>query len=108
MAFSKAKSAKPEYVYCVECNETGVIKIGVSNNPRSRLETIQTHYPYYLSISFVIKHRSLTAYKLEKQIHEELKGYKLRGEWFEKYAIFAAKKFIEWDGFIEYVTNDEF
>lgn len=67
------------YIYFIQGENGGAIKIGLSNNPKSRLKQLQTGYPDTLKILLII----LGDEKVERQLHEELKLSKLHGEWFK-------------------------
>lgn len=72
-------------VYIVQCTKTGVIKIGVSNNPLLRIKAIQTSYPYPLSLVRTID--SPHPLKTEKGLHVALADFKLNGEWFDGFCL---------------------
>jgi hypothetical protein len=60
-----------------------VVKVGISNNVFSRLDTIQTHnvetvVPHF---HFDLPSREM-AYEIEQHFHRRFDAYRLRGEWF--------------------------
>lgn len=80
-------SCDSKLVYIIQCQETKVIKIGISNDPLFRLAAIQTGYPYKLIIARTIKPTKLSAIKIEKMLHEALSDFRLNGEWFDGLAL---------------------
>ena len=66
------------YVYFIQGECGGAIKIGFSQNPKSRLKSIQTGMPDLLKLLAVIPGDE----KLEKELHNEFNDLRLRGEWF--------------------------
>ena len=77
-------------VYLIVCEETQTCKIGYSQDAQSRLVQLQTSNPFKLKLKAVISGDA----KLEKEIHNKFKEFKLRGEWFEYNSIIK--------GFFEY------
>lgn len=77
----------PKAVYIMQCIETKVIKIGVSNCPTARLATIQTSYPFPLNIVRIIQSRRLSGVRLERELHKALDDFRLNGEWFDGLAL---------------------
>lgn len=78
---------KESYIYVIGLMRRngkiiGPCKIGTSNNPHNRLQTMQTgnHHPLALVLSL----RTPAAYPLEQEVHEWLQsmGVERRGEWF--------------------------
>lgn len=69
------------YVYFISDGE--YLKIGISNNPESRLRTLQTSNARPLEIIHVIPtHSKESALSLEGQLHDRLAEHRLSGEWF--------------------------
>ena len=74
------------------------IKIGVSRELKSRLQNYRTHTPFTVEVLLFIKatykvNDPLNAKVLEKQLHEQFKHLKHRGEWFENRG--ALKQYIK-------------
>lgn len=68
----------PGYVYFIQGSCGGAIKIGYSNDPESRLKSLQTGYPDTLVLLLMIP-----GYEShEKALHRELEASRLKGEWF--------------------------
>lgn len=63
------------YSYLIECTRTGVCKIGKSNNPIKRLESIKTGNPF-------VKLIGLSELK-ENDLHVKYGEFRFSGEWFE-------------------------
>ena len=92
----KKKNVKKEwFVYGIESRDA--IKIGYSNNPQKRLESLQTANPHLLELKFSIKARTKSQAKfVENYLHDRLRHYRLNGEWFElgvtEYIVFRILK----------------
>lgn len=70
-----------QYVYIIENNDNGAIKIGVGNDPDNRLKQLQTGSVAELSLVY----RSIicsNAFEVEKFMHHNFKEKHIRGEWF--------------------------
>ena len=68
------------YLYIIQSKE--YLKIGIANNPRKRLRTLQTGNPHKLKI--LNKYYCIrNANEIEKKVHYLLKPYHVRGEWFK-------------------------
>lgn len=67
------------FVYFIQAEQGGPVKIGWSQEPEKRLLGIQTGHPYKLVIRRVIKAHRL----LEGQLHARFVDQRLNGEWFE-------------------------
>jgi hypothetical protein len=68
-----------DHLYFIQSDVTGSIKIGRSNNPKRRLGDLQTGNPRKIKLISVIEGKG----HLEKKLHESLKDFKLRLEWFD-------------------------
>ena len=70
-----------KHLYVIQSDITGAIKIGISNNPKKRLQQLQTGSPYKLKLLTIVKGRG----DLERSLHSFLKPYKqsCKGEWFD-------------------------
>ena len=67
-----------QYVYVVEAVGTGLVKIGVSDNPEKRLHSLQTSNPTDLRLLGYC----MGSYAIEQALHLVLDEYRVRGEWF--------------------------
>ena len=67
------------YVYVVENEVTGSVKVGVSSSPKKRLSTLQTGTEHKLNLVHV---SDATVVVSEKKVHELLNESCIRGEWF--------------------------
>lgn len=67
-------------VYAVE-RPDGMVKIGVSNNPRRRMRTIETQGGFKAKAKFFADSTD-NGYEIEKLVHEHFKPYRKVGEWF--------------------------
>jgi|SRR6056300_268762 predicted GIY-YIG superfamily endonuclease len=70
-----------QYLYIIQSDKTGSLKIGRSKNPERRLKQLQTGSPYKLKLIFAAESKG----HMEKPLHERLKRFKerRRGEWFD-------------------------
>lgn len=69
------------YVYLIHAEGTNRYKIGRSNNPVSRLETLKGQSPYPLKIILSVwTPDSVTS---ELYLHEKYREYRIYGEWFD-------------------------
>ena len=77
----KKSTAKPRkkkrYVYFFQGADTGRIKIGISDNPQSRLKSLQS------SEKLTILKQIEGGEQVERQLHSKFKHLRLHGEWFE-------------------------
>ena len=69
---------KDRYVYFALNPNDGLIKIGVSINPKSRIEALSKATASSLELIKAID----GSYKLEKSLHEKFDKHRVRGEWF--------------------------
>ena len=67
------------YVYFIQSEQTGAIKIGVSTSPKDRLATLQTGS----SDNLCLLGSTPGDIALEKQLHLKFSRYSIGGEWFE-------------------------
>tara|TARA_R110000824_G_scaffold41914_3_gene124130 strand:+ start:242 stop:721 length:480 start_codon:yes stop_codon:yes gene_type:complete len=69
------------YVYILDIEGFNYYKVGLSRNVPSRKKAIQTLVPFDISIVRAIYVDNCKA--IEQEIHERLKDYRFKGEWFE-------------------------
>ena len=70
---------RPSYVYFVQGEYGGPIKIGVAVNPEVRRNEIQTGNPFVL----VIRKTMIGSYPLESELHKRFAPDRMVGEWFQ-------------------------
>ncbi len=75
----KKKKKKVEYIYMMRNNRNGYTKIGVSNNPEYRENTLQSQEP---DVELIWKKKFNNAYCKERELHEAYNEKRIRGEWF--------------------------
>ncbi len=75
----KSKKKFKGFVYFIQGQCGGAIKIGYSVYPEKRLKELQTGYPDTLKILLMIPGDE----KTETVLHRQFKEFKLRGEWFK-------------------------
>ena len=70
----------------------GAIKIGIADDPESRLATLQTGNakPLRLLLAVPFDERRV-AEQLERDLHASLAKYRIRGEWFNRRALRSGK-----------------
>jgi len=72
----------PTFVYFI--HDGSYLKVGKSDNPEKRLLQLQTGNPRVLTLLRSIKCASQKeGFALENSVHQKLKPYRCRGEWFE-------------------------
>ena len=69
-----------KYVYCAQ-DESGNIKIGISNNPEERVKQLNIGNSQKLTLIF-IKEANKPNYEEETIIHKHCEKYNIRSEWF--------------------------
>lgn len=75
---------KRGYVYFIS-DVVGHIKIGVSEDPKTRIKQLQTGTIHPLRIVHLIRTKTMKdAYKVEALLHKKLKENCVEGEWFEE------------------------
>jgi hypothetical protein len=72
----KPKKLKTKKSYIIKDKNTGLYKIGKSNNPKNREKTLQAEKPTYELIKIFNKN-------WEAHLHKKYKEQRLRGEWFK-------------------------
>lgn len=70
------------HLYAFKNDITGLIKIGISNNPKKRMRGLESATGCKLQELIAIKMNG-TARPLENKVHEELKDHRQLGEWFD-------------------------
>lgn len=68
------------YVYFIQAETLGLIKIGCAVDPSDRLYTLQCGSPDQLKLLAVI--RDPNAYDREKGLHHHFRAHQSHGEWF--------------------------
>jgi hypothetical protein len=63
------------YSYLLECNRTGVCKIGKSSNPIKRFTSLKTANPFITMIG--------VSELKEEELHKKYAEFRFSGEWFE-------------------------
>lgn len=66
------------FVYFIYSEATGLVKVGFSNNPTKRFETLSTASPTPLQLLGFIG----GGLALEKGLHHEFGKFRVTGEWF--------------------------
>lgn len=89
---SMDKKKSDGFIYFIQGECGGAIKIGYAKNVSTRLKGLQTGYPDMLKILKVISGNQAK----EDLIHDELSGYRLNGEWF-KPDMFVIKKIKQYE-----------
>jgi hypothetical protein len=74
-------------IYLIRMRGTNYVKIGIAENPKKRLSTLASGNPMPLELVFSVATKegafSFEDEQVEKEVHEELAGYHVRGEWFD-------------------------
>jgi hypothetical protein len=71
-------------VYVISEGKQGPVKVGVANNPNTRVRELQSGNPKRLSLAnwWKMPDRA-TAFSVEKEILGEMARYRLMGEWID-------------------------
>lgn len=73
----------PHFLYLITSHNKAGYKIGITNNPESRLKTIGTQLPFLASIIRLYPMPKKNAINMEKFYHFIFKSKHLNGEWFD-------------------------
>lgn len=68
-------------VYLIRLDGTKYFKIGMTTDLTNRIATIQTATPFVVTLIISAAHKN--AYAVEHDMHEMLKMYRVRNEWFQ-------------------------
>jgi hypothetical protein len=72
------------YVYAMGPENSSTVKIGFTNNLKTRLRTIQTSHPEKIVVHHYIQFDTEKDMRnAEKKIHETLRHIRKKGEWFD-------------------------
>lgn len=74
----KDKKLKPVYLYLMKSELTGLLKIGISGNPKKRRRTLETAQGGKIEIVHLMKGLN----NLEKDLHRLFSHHRTDGEWF--------------------------
>jgi hypothetical protein len=69
-----------EYIYFIRAGRTNLYKVGKSNDPQSRIASLQTGNPYKLKLLHIFK--ADNASSAEEKLHSVLHHKRKEGEWF--------------------------
>lgn len=75
----KLKHNKSAQVYILSCGD--LIKIGVTNDIKQRLASLQTGNPVPIVLEYIEDKNQ--PYKVESYLHRTFNSYRIRGEWFK-------------------------
>ena len=67
-----------QHLYFIECEVTGVIKIGISINPEKRLRNLQSSSPTKLKLRAVLANKA----NWEAPLHQKFADHNSHDEWF--------------------------
>lgn len=81
----------PGFIYVIQGELGGPIKIGYSQDVAQRVKELQTGYPDDLKVLHMFPGNM----DIEAKIHQDLKKYRMRGEWFkpDKYVMFRVQMY---------------
>lgn len=86
------KRGRPTWVYFIQGENSGLIKIGKSDKPDARISDLQAGSPVRLNLIGVVYDRS--AGELERNLHKVFANLRRHGEWFEDHPALLA--YIAW------------
>ena len=70
------------YVYFIQIDEDGPIKIGRTSDVEKRMTSLQTAHHRRLRVVHLETPGKGQSLKLEKQFHADFSDHRIRGEWF--------------------------
>jgi hypothetical protein len=70
------------FLYVIASNELGPCKLGVSNDPPSRLKQLQTGHPEVLKLFHQEPASAENVKILERLLHRDINHLRKHGEWF--------------------------
>lgn len=73
---------KTSFIYLIESDQ-GHVKIGYSQDPTARLAQLQTAHGKPLVLKYTREISEANTATMERIIHDQLKQYRLSGEWFD-------------------------
>lgn len=76
-------------LYLIESPELGVVKIGISSNPKARCASLQTGSAFPLRVAYTKEIPERFARFAERSAHEWLKADRMLGEWFRADTFFG-------------------
>ncbi len=79
-ASARKPSDDTDFVYLIRMGRTKMYKIGISNDPEKRLDSLQTASPYKLKLLNIFPADNATA--AEEKLHAVFHGQRKEGEWF--------------------------
>lgn len=83
-----------------------VVKVGLSSNPRKRLQSLKASSPYRLSLFASVEFSSrVQADWAERTMHCALSKYRMSGEWF---SVSAASAFSLYQDIVELIAGQDF
>lgn len=69
-------------IYIIKASN-GLLKIGMTSNPRARVRSLQTGSPLHLSVAHKQSVPTPRARTAEKRVHYRLRHSRVHGEWFK-------------------------
>lgn len=78
-----AKKNPNGYIYILQNKHFDLIKIGVSSNPKRRIQDIRSYIPFEVDCVFLKYY--LDVYSLEKIIENTFSNNRVKGEWYQCY-----------------------
>ena len=96
------------YLYVIQEDREGFVKIGKTLNVEDRLKQLQTANPATLSILYQFPYVDPGhARSAEDNLHDYFKHTRFKGEWF-KFTKYMKDFFEKWDGNFEAIDTDVF
>ncbi len=94
------------YLYVIQEDRDGFVKIGYSSNIEDRLKQLQSANPHKLSVLYEFSYDDLGIVRTtEEKLHEHFKHTRFKGEWF-KFTNYMKDFFDLWSGSLNEIDDD--
>lgn len=70
-------------IYLINATGTGRFKVGQARDVAIRLQALNCGSPFPLDLVYAVQVRNTDAYRIEFRLHQVLRQYQVRGEWFK-------------------------
>jgi len=98
-----SKKNKPNHIYLIREDAYGLVKIGIANNPMSRLSNLQVSCPQNITLIAVLEVENARIY--EAELHSRYRDKHYRGEWFRLLDEDIEDILKEWKNYLQSIEN---